>query len=179
MATEERKGSLAVYLYEAITDETAMTLIKELRAKEFTSLSIAQDYNIDTPPIELYIHSLGGSLIAAFAIVGAIQNLKVPIYSYIEGGAASAATLVSVVCTRRFIYKHSRMLIHQLSSMMMGSYHNIKDETDNCDNFMEAIKDVYLSHTHIKKRDLSKYLSHDLWWDAEKCLALGLVDEVL
>ena len=57
-----------------------------------------------------------------------IKNLKIPVISIIEGGAASSATMISVVCSHRIIYKNSYMLIHQLSSGVVGKYQDIEDE---------------------------------------------------
>ena len=34
-------------------------------------------------------------------------------------------------------------------------------------------------HTKIPKREMDKLLKHDLWWEAEKCLQYGLVDEII
>ena len=50
---------------------------------------------------------------------------------------------------------------------------------ENCDNFMKVIKEIYEEHTKIPKKELDKILKHDLWWDAEKCLSYGLIDEII
>ena len=34
-------------------------------------------------------------------------------------------------------------------------------------------------HTQVPKKELDKILKHDLWWDAEKCLKYGLIDEII
>ena len=49
-----------------------------------------------------------------------IQTLKdsVDIITIIEGGCASAATLLSIVGTKRLITKNSFILIHQISSQL-------------------------------------------------------------
>lgn len=78
------------------------------------------DLNVKNIPIYLHINSFGGSLYDAYAAVDTIKNLRVPVYSIIEGCAASAGTIISVVCTKRFIGKNAHMLIHQLSSSMWG-----------------------------------------------------------
>ena len=77
------------------------------------------------------------------------------------------------------MHKHSYMLIHQLSSGMWGKYQEMKDEMDNCDRLMEAIKRIYEEHTKVPKKEMDKILKHDLWWDAETCLKYGLVDEII
>ena len=70
------------------------------------------DLNIKNIPIYLHINSFGGSLYDAYAAVDTIKNLRVPIYSVIESCAASAGTIISVVCNKRFIGENAHMLIH-------------------------------------------------------------------
>ena len=68
------------------------------------------------------------------------------------------------------------MLIHQLSSWTAGKYAEMQDDMKNNDLLMKTIKDLYIEHTKIPKRELTKILKHDLWWDANKCLKYGLID---
>ena len=53
------------------------------------------------------------------------------------------------------------MLIHQLSSGLWGKYEDLKDDMENCDNFMKTIKDIYEEHTNIPKKELAKVLNSD------------------
>ena len=77
------------------------------------------------------------------------------------------------------MHRHSYMLIHQLSSGMWGKYEELKDDMENNENLMKVIKDIYIKHTNIPKRELDKILKHDLWWDAKTCLKYGLIDEII
>ena len=108
-----------------------------------------------------------------------IKNCKTPVHSYIDGSAASAATLISVVAKKRFIFPNSFMLIHQLSSAMWGNYEAMKDEMENLDLIMGKIKKIYKEHTNMSARQITEILKRDKWFEAEKCLELGLVDEIV
>lgn len=105
--------------------------------------------------------------------------MKTPVYSYIEGMAASAATIISVVCDRRYIYKYSYMLIHQLSGGMWGKFQEMEDDFKSSKDLMNDIKNIYVAHTNLKKKELKDILKHDLWWNSKLCLENGLVDEVI
>ena len=111
-------------------------------------------------------------------MIDTIKSLKIPVVSIIEGAAASAATLISVVCDYRIIYKTSYMLIHQLSSAYWGKMEDMEEEMVNLKELMRKIKEIYKSHTQIPDGDLDEILKHDLWWNADICLEKGLVDEV-
>ena len=128
--------------------------------------------------IYLHINSFGGSVFSAFSTIDTIINLPIPVVSIIEGAAASAATMISVMCHYRVIYPNSYMLIHQLSSMAWGKMDELEDEMVNLKELMKRIKLIYKKKTNIDNDDLDEILKHDLWWDAKKCLKVGLVDKI-
>jgi ATP-dependent protease ClpP protease subunit len=131
-------------------------------------------------PIELHIHSGGGDLFAGLAAVDVIQSLKSPIHTYVEGQAASAATLMSLVGDKRFMYKNSFMLIHQISSLMVhGTHEQFKDEFENQQKLMDKIRQLYIDKSDMSPEVVDEILIRDLWLDAEKCLEYGLVDKIV
>ena len=85
-----------VYFYAPVTDSTVLELIKILRALDIEMQVLALRLKISKVPIELHIDSGGGDLFAGLAAVDVIQSLKSPIHTYVEGSAASAATLMSL-----------------------------------------------------------------------------------
>jgi ATP-dependent Clp endopeptidase proteolytic subunit ClpP len=131
------------------------------------------------PPIKLHINSYGGSVFAGLSAVDYIKNSKVPVHTVIDGCAASAATLMSCVGERRFMHKNACMLVHQLSGLMWGKFQEMQDDMKNSEMLMKKIKDIYREHTKIPKREMDNLLKHDIWWEAEKCLEYGLVDELI
>jgi len=169
-----------IYFYSEVSRPKVLSLNKSIVR---VSNSIQNRASVldatDNLPIRLHICSYGGSVFSGFAAVDYIAGCKVPIHSYIDGCAASAATLMSVVAEKRFMHKHSFMLIHQLSSGMWGNYEALKDSMENCDTLMETIRDIYVKHTKIPKKQLNDILKRDLWFDAETCLKYGLVDEII
>lgn len=132
-----------------------------------------------TPIIHLRINSYGGELMAGISTVDTIRGLKSKVWTYVEGNAASAATLISVAGSRRFIGKHSLMLIHQLSAFASGTYEQLKDEHENNKRLMDIIKSIYKQYTKFPMKELEAILKRDIWLDSSECLKYGLVDEVL
>ena len=168
-----------LYFYSEVTRSKNLTLNKSI--VELANYYAAIGTNLSTEPANLYLHinSYGGSVFAGLSSVDYIINSKVPVTTVIDGCAASAATLMSVVGHRRLMHRHSYMLIHQLSSGMWGKYEELKDDMENNENLMNVIKEIYIKHTNIPKRELDKILKHDLWWDAKTCLKYGLIDEII
>tara|TARA_Y100000310_G_scaffold320702_1_gene377418 strand:- start:238 stop:861 length:624 start_codon:yes stop_codon:yes gene_type:complete len=169
-----------IYYYSEVSRQKILTLNKSLKSLNDNLINQAQLLSLEEPAnIYLHINSFGGSVFAGLSAVDYVRSCDVPVYTVVEGCAASAATLFSVVGTHRQIRSNSFMLIHQISSSMWGKYEEMKDDMENCDLFMRIIKDIYHEHTKIPKKKLKEILKHDLWFDAETCLEYGLVDEII
>ena len=175
-----------IYYYADVNTKNILQLIKHINALNHKLRILEAEMTIkygSSPNMRIYLHinSYGVYITDALAGVDCIQNSKIPIVSIIEGCAASAGTLLSVVAKERQITTHSSMLIHQLSGSFWGTYEQMKDDLANSTYLEEITNKIYLDNTHgkLKKKKLAKYLKRDLWWDATKCKKLGLVDEII
>ena len=171
-----------IYFYAEIDRETVLTLNRNLRDKHNDMLLRKQVEDCEhISPLFLHIQSFGGSIFAGLAAMDQVLQIrrKVPIFTVIDGCAASAATFVSVVGTRRYMNPNAFMLIHQLSSAMWGKYSEFQDEMTNLDRLMAKIREIYGEYTKFPTRKLDIILKHDLWISPEECIRYGLVDEIL
>jgi len=168
-----------IYYYSGVNRETVVELNHKLSELEAKHLTVSNVLEIDPPPIRLFINSGGGSITAGIASMDTISRCNVPVYTFVDGFCASAATFLLVVGKKRFMSKNSYMLIHQLSSQLWGKYSEIEDEKKNLDLMMKTIRTVYTEHTKVPTEELDEILKHDLLWDAKKCLEYGLVDEII
>ena len=153
-------------------------LLRELDIRMQHAKISMNDSEFD-PTIHLRINSYGGEIFAGLATVDVIRSLKTKVYTYVEGSAASAATLISIAGKKRFIGKNGFMLIHQLSSVCAGTFERLEDEQSNNRRIMGVIKNLYKEYTKIPMKELDLILKHDLWFDSATCLKHGLVDVVI
>ena len=168
-----------IYFYAGVNRESAAELNKKIGELQVKSFTMANNLDIEPYPIHLHINSGGGSIISGIASMDTILSCKVPVYTYVDGFAASAATFLTLVGNKRFISRHSYMLIHQLTSNFWGKYSEFQDAKQNLDLMMDTVKNVYKKYTKVPVRKLNEILKHDLMWDAETCLKYGLVDEII
>jgi ATP-dependent protease ClpP protease subunit len=166
-----------IYFYIEIDRSSILKLNVLIREAEEYCVITALKLRIDEIPIYIHIYSSGGYLYSAFSAIDTILGTKVPVYSVIEGATASAGTLISIVCKKRFIRRNSHMLIHQLSSECWGKMAEITDEFQNLSELMEKITNMYIKYTNLPAKKLKKLLKRDLWLDAEKSIKYGLVDD--
>jgi len=167
-----------IYFYTDVTIKSCLLLNIEIKkiTKEILKLSI--DYDLINFNIYLHINSNGGDLLSSFSVIDTIINNKIPIISIIEGTAASAATLISVVCNKRYITENSFMLIHQLSSNNSGKYYEMNDEHKNNTKLMDSIYNIYIKYTKLSKNKLINILKNELMFNSKECLKCGLIDEI-
>lgn len=169
-----------IYFYTQIGDKEVLELNKLVKRLDKEMQVIGLTFNIPPPPIELHIQSDGGSAFAGMAAYDCIRSCKTPIYTYVDGCAASAATLLFLAGKKRFLYKNSFMLIHQVSaSVMGGKFEEFKDELKNQEKLMHTIKKIYLETGKLSEEELTELMKHDLWLDSETVLQNGFADEII
>lgn len=168
-----------IYFYADVDTETVFLLHKEIRTVNLRLGEFALKYSCAPPNIFLHINSAGGNVQQGFAAADLVRSSKIPIITIVEGRAASAATLMSIVGKKRKITPNSLMLVHELSSMIFGRYSQLKDEANNLDQYMDMVRDFYKKYTKLQEQQLDELLKHDIWWSANKCLEYGLVDEII
>lgn len=172
-----------IYFRTDVTNSSIGRLIKVINSlnKEFDST--AKDFKFGTiipNPIYLHITSHGGSLLMGMVAHDIIKNSRVPIYTIVEGYAMSAGTIMSIAGQKRLMTKNSIMLIHQLSGTAHGTYANLKDDAENNDLLMDKLGKMYLENTSgkLKKKEMTRLLSKDIYLDVDQCIKLGLIDEI-
>lgn len=169
-----------IYLYRGITPKSVMEMGIAIKTISQQIVNMVTDLDLPSaPPIHLHINSGGGCAFSGLAGASHILGSDIPVFTYVEGSAASAATIMSCVGAKRFITEHSFMLIHQISTGVWGTYENLKDEKESMDALMAQLEGIYLKNTKLKKKDLKELLKRDLWLNADQCLEKGLVDEVI
>lgn len=164
-----------IYFYGHVTQESCFWLTQAIDKinKENNNMD-----HIDH--INLHIQSEGGELVPTFHVVDIIKKSSIPVYTYIDGFAASAATLISIVGHKRFMEPHSLMLLHQLSGRNEGTFHYMQEEMSTMNTYMNFVREIYTSHSKLNYIEIDKILEIDnRWLNASKCLEYGLVDEIL
>lgn len=131
-------------------------------------------------PIYLHITTNGGDLLAGFFGFDRIRSSKIPINTIIEGSVASAGSILSIAGETRYMTPNSYLLIHQLRTGIIGTYEELVDEKNNCNQFMSRLVNLYHSNCNGKltKTKIREILKRDIFWNVETAMSNGLVDEI-
>ena len=168
-----------IYFYSGVSRNACSELNKKISELESKAITLSNSLSIEPPPIKLFINSGGGTIVSGIASMDTIIRSQVPVWTYVDGFSASAATFMTVVGDLRFMSRNSYMLVHQLSTAFWGTYSNFEDEKQNLDLMMKNIKNIYKQYTKIPMKKLNEILKHDLMWDAKTCLEYGMIDEII
>ena len=167
-----------IYFYSMIGEKEILELNRIVKRLDVEMQYLGMRLNCVSPPVEIHIHSPGGSIFAGLSAFDTIKKCKSEIHTYVEGSAASAATLISAAGTKRFIYKNAFMLIHQPQLAWSGKHDEFLDEIENQKKIYRKILDVYLEKVKISEEKLIEMMNHELWIDAEQAIELGFADEI-
>jgi ATP-dependent Clp protease, protease subunit len=170
-----------IYFYGEVNTDNILRFNKVLRSINSQNLISKINRRLSNlDPIYLHLNSPGGSVFDGLSAMDNIMNSPSDVITVIDGFCASAATFMSVVGKKRLMFKHSYIMIHQLSvDPGFGTFSNLTDEYENSIKLMNTLKDIYLKHTKITQPDLDQLFKRDICLDSNESLALGFVDEIL
>lgn len=171
---------------------TMMDLIVEYNRRHDQACLTNTSSFIIAKPLYLHISSPGGCLHSGFLAYDYIKQSRIPIYTVAEGHVASAGSIMFMAGRQRFMTSSSYILIHQLQIYHRGgsseTFHNIRDNSENCSDMMARLISIYLSNIHqhpdtdpedvLTQKSLERFLSHDKNWDFDTCKRYGFVDEL-
>jgi ATP-dependent protease ClpP protease subunit len=152
-------------------------LLKKMETRLQIQKAMDQFYQ---PIITITLTSCGGCTASAFAMTDAIINCKIPVRTLLRGQVASAGTFIAVSATDTCIVSSScTILIHELSSGMIGKFSELKEETENCTHLMDAIKDFYLKQCpRLKRKALDRLIKKEKLLDATQAVNMGFCDAI-
>ncbi|MEQ9426969.1 MAG: ATP-dependent Clp protease proteolytic subunit [Cyclobacteriaceae bacterium] len=132
--------------------------------------------------IKLRFHSGGGSVYDGMAMMTTIQGLRALTHGYVDGLAASMAAILLQGCDKRYMAKHSRLMVHQGSGMTYGQSSEHRRTADQLDSINDEFAQILADRTGKEKQFiLDNWLAEgkDKWFTAQEALAAGLIDEIV
>ena len=151
---------------------------------ETCNVAIAQLLFLDSineNPINIYINSGGGSVIDGLGVIDTMNFIKSPISTTCIGMAASmGAVLLS--CgekDKRFVLPHSRVMIHQVSSVARGTLADMKIEIEQTERCKRDIYEILSKNTNKTIEEIEMLCDRDNWFIGQEAVDLGIADKVL
>lgn len=160
-----RKNRVFYIDYEIDDDYSLMELAKIITNLNITELDIPKD---QLKPIVLFVHSYGGDLAQMFYFSDLVVSSRIPIYTVATGAAMSAGFIIFLAGHKRFLFKHSQLLIHEGDGLIQGSAEQVSQAHDNYKRVLKEMKDYILERTTIDEKTFKKNQKKDWYLTLEE-----------
>ena len=131
--------------------------------------------------LNVYVNSYGGAVFQGQAIYNILKRHPAYKNVYIDGIAASIASLIAMAGDTIYMPENAMMMIHNPWSWVMGNANDMRKEADVLDKVRETMIPAYLNKAGEKLTEgkLIELLDAESWLTAQECLDYDLCDEVL
>lgn len=130
-------------------------------------------------PIYLWIHSYGGDLDQANAVIDIIQASRIPIVTIAMGAAMSAGFMLLLAGHRRYAFKHSNLMVHEGSAAFSGTAEQIEQAQKNYKKQINEMKAYIIERTAIDEKLFNKNKSKDWYLAGEELITYKIVDKLV
>lgn len=170
-ALDEKTGELT--LYGEISDISWWG--DEITPKQFKEdLDALGDIDV----LNVYINSPGGDVFAGQTIHSMLKRHKATINVYIDGLAASIASVIAMAGDRVIMPRNAMMMIHNPWTIAMGNAQELRKTADDLDKAGQSMIEAYLSKASIERDKIAELMEAETWLSAEECLEYGFADEI-
>ena len=138
-----------------------------------------KDPNYVRKPIQLYINSPGGSVLAGVILLDAIEQSKTPVHTINVGYSYSMAFMVFIVGSVRYAMPNATFLLHEGTE----SYEDSVSKAHDMQRFMarmnNRLKKLVLDHTKITSEEFDQKRSVEWYMFAKDAKKKGIVDFIV
>jgi ATP-dependent protease ClpP protease subunit len=163
-------GTVEVYIYDLIGD---WGVSADAFAREVADLRADQ--------IDVRLNSQGGDAWDGVAIYNALRVHPARCEVYVDGVAASAASVIAMAGERVVMRRGSRMMVHDASSMCWGNGAAMREMAEILDGISDDMADVYAAKAggtaeQWRERMRGEGKNDGTWYSALEAVAIGLAD---
>lgn len=115
--------------------------------------------------INVHINSGGGSVFGGIAIYNMLKRFDAEITVYVEGLAASIASVIAMAGDKIIIPANAQMMIHKPSSAAWGNADEMRKEADVLDGCQKVILNTYMQHVKegVTEETINDLINAETW----------------
>jgi membrane-bound ClpP family serine protease len=122
----------------------------------------------------MHINSGGGSVFAGMAIYNLLRNYEGEVVTYVDGRAASIASVIALAGDKIIMRTGSCMMIHKPAYCLWGAYNadDFRKLADDLDEIQKAIMQVYRENK-AKDADINEIenmVNEETWMTSEEVI---------
>jgi len=168
----ETETEADVYIYDEIGD--ASFLSETTSAKDF----IMQVQEIKANKINLHINSPGGNVFDGLAIYNFLKTLKASKTVYIDGLAASIASVVAMAGDKIIMPANAFLMIHEPYGLVVGTSDDMKKNSEILDKISNSLAEIYSKRSGLSIERVKQMMKDETWLTAKEAKELGFINEI-
>lgn len=135
----------------------------------------------DVKTINLHINSPGGAVFEGIAICNMLKQNSANINVYVDGLAASIASVIAMSGDTIYMPANAMLMIHNPWTMAVGNAEELRKQANALDRITQASVETYLAKAGDKldEKTLKQLMDDETWLTAQEAVDYGLADEVL
>lgn len=134
---------------------------------------------VKSSKMNLRLNSPGGSVFEGIAIANAIRNHPANVTVYVDGLAASIASVIALAGDKVVMMPQSQFMVHNASGGCFGDATEMTKMADMLDKQSRNIAEAYAQHTGRPLAEWQAYMEAETWFTAAEAVEVGLADEAM
>jgi ATP-dependent protease ClpP protease subunit len=133
---------------------------------------------LNVAAIDLHVSSPGGEIFDGFAIYEALRSHQAQVTTYIDGLAASIASVIAMAGDRIVIAPYGELMIHDGSGFCVGDAAEMRRMAELLDRQSNKIAQVYADRAGGTPEEWRQRMVDETWFSAAEAVEAGLADEI-
>lgn len=129
--------------------------------------------------VDVFLNSPGGDVYEGLAIMNALRAHEGSVTVFIEGMAASIASVIAVGGADRVVARpHAELMLHHAWSGALGNADEMRKSAENLERISANLADIYADKSGMSADAVLDLMSAETWFSASEALDAGFVDAV-
>lgn len=181
-ATANKTNNQSWFTIKAAKNDTAeISIYDEIGFWGVTAQQFAKDLKAlgnNLKQINLHIHSPGGDVFDGIAIYNLLKNHPANKTVYIDGLAASMASVIAMAGNEIIMPENAMMMIHKPWGIQGGDADDMRKYADLLDKVESTLITAYTAKTGKSETDLAEMLKEETWLTGKECIEQGFADKL-
>lgn len=132
----------------------------------------------DVSEIIVRINSPGGDVFAGVAIHAMLSRHKAKKTVYVDGIAASIASVIAMAGDEIVMANGSMFMVHNPMSIVFGNSNEFRSMADRLDTVRDAFMSIYTEKTGMTDKEIISLLDAETWMTADEAISMGFATKL-
>lgn len=123
--------------------------------------------------IDLRVNSPGGSVFDGMAIYERLKNHPAKVTAYVDGLAASIASIIIMAADEVIVGDGAVIMIHKPMAGVAGNSTELEKMIDVLDKIENQMISIYAKKTGLTRTEISSALAQETWYTSDEAIEMG------